>query len=52
YCKTCKTCTHTKISTAKLSEQLHSLPILTQLWDGIEIDFVGPFPESKDYNYL
>ncbi|KXN90742.1 hypothetical protein AN958_03736, partial [Leucoagaricus sp. SymC.cos] len=34
------------------SGQLHSLPIPTQSWDGIGMDFVGPFPESKGYNYL
>ncbi|KXN87522.1 hypothetical protein AN958_08241, partial [Leucoagaricus sp. SymC.cos] len=52
YCKTCETCACTKTSTTKLSGQLHSLPIPTQPWDRIGIDFVGPFPKSKGYNYL
>ncbi|KXN82901.1 hypothetical protein AN958_02059, partial [Leucoagaricus sp. SymC.cos] len=52
YCKMCETCSHIKTSTTKLSGQLHSLPIPTQLWDRIGIDFVGPFSESKGSNYL
>jgi hypothetical protein len=32
--------------------KLHSLPIPTKPWDSIGMDFVGPFPESKGYNYL
>jgi len=28
------------------------LPIATRPWDAIGMDFVGPFPEVKGYNYL
>jgi hypothetical protein len=28
------------------------LPILTKPWDSIGMDFIGPFPESKGFNYL
>ncbi|KXN93051.1 hypothetical protein AN958_10343, partial [Leucoagaricus sp. SymC.cos] len=52
YCKIYKTCAHTKTSITKLSGQLHSLPILTQLWDRIGMDFVSPFSKSKGYNYF
>jgi hypothetical protein len=31
---------------------LHSLPIPTQLWQSIGMDFIGPFPEIDSYNYL
>jgi hypothetical protein len=36
----------------KNTGKLHPLPILTKPWDSIGMDFVGPFPESKGFNYL
>jgi hypothetical protein len=32
--------------------KLHPLPIPIKPWDSIGMDFIGPFPESKGYNYL
>jgi hypothetical protein len=32
--------------------KLHPLPIPTKPWDSIGMDFIGPFPESRGYNYL
>jgi hypothetical protein len=32
--------------------KLHPLPIPTKPWDSIGMDFIGPFPESKGFNYL
>ncbi|KAJ3502631.1 hypothetical protein NLJ89_g8798 [Agrocybe chaxingu] len=52
WCKSCATCQQTKTSNKKPSGKLHSLPIPTKPWDSIGMDFIGPFPESKGYNYL
>ena len=30
---------------------MHSLP-LVKPWNSIEMDFIGPFPEAKECNYL
>jgi hypothetical protein len=32
--------------------KLHPLPIPTKPWDSIGMDFIGPFPESRGFNYL
>jgi hypothetical protein len=32
--------------------KLHPLPVLTKPWGSIGMDFIGPFPESRGYNYL
>lgn len=52
YCDSCGTCQTTKSSTAKPRGLLHSMPIPTRPWGSIGMDFVGPFPSSKGYNYL
>jgi hypothetical protein len=31
---------------------LHSLPIPDRPWGSISMDFLGPFPKSKGYDYL
>lgn len=31
---------------------MHNLPIPTKPWESIGVDLVGPFPESKSFNYL
>ena len=36
----------------KPAGKLHSLPVPIKPWDLIGMDFVGPFPEVKGYNYL
>ena len=52
YCKTCLICQTTKSSNQKVPGLLHSLPIPTRPWGSIAMDFVGPFPESDDSDYL
>jgi hypothetical protein len=52
FCKICELCQRSKGSTKKPTGKLHPLPIPTKPWDSIGMDFVGPFPESKGYNYL
>jgi hypothetical protein len=32
--------------------KLHPLPIPIKPWDSIGMDFIGPFPKSKGFNYL
>jgi hypothetical protein len=45
FCKTCEPCQQLKGSTKKPFQKLHPLPIPIKPW-------VGPFPESKGFNYL
>ena len=52
FCKTCEVCQQTKTLNAKPMGRLHSLPIPRRPWDSIGMDFVGPFPTSKGYDYL
>ena len=52
FCKTCEWCQRAKGSNQKPTGKLHPLPIPIKPWDSIGMDFVGPFPEIKGYNYL
>jgi len=52
FCRTCESCQRAKTSNRAPAGKLHSLPIPTKPWDSIGMDFVGPFPESKGFNYL
>jgi hypothetical protein len=52
FCESCEACTQAKGSTKKPMGKLHPLPIPTKPWDSIGIDFIGPFPKSKGFNYL
>ena len=52
FCDSCETCQKTKGEYRKLAGKLHNLPIPTELWESIGMDFLGPFPEVEGYNYL
>ena len=52
FCNTCAICQTTKSSTQRVPGLLHSLPVPYLPWNSIAMDFVGPFPESKDHDYL
>ncbi|VDB94410.1 unnamed protein product [Peniophora sp. CBMAI 1063] len=53
FCSTCPTCQATKPRSTLLSGKLHSLPVPTQPWQSIAMDFVGPFPQTQDgHDYL
>lgn len=52
WCRSCVTCQTTKASNQKPAGKLHTLPIPTKPWDSIAMDFVGPFPESRGFDYL
>jgi hypothetical protein len=52
FCRSCEACQRAKGSTQRPAGKLHPLPIPTKPWDSIGMDFVGPFPESKGFNYL
>ena len=52
YCQSCPTCLDTKTDNRKPLGLLHSLPIPTQLWGSITMDFMGPFPPSTGHDYM
>jgi len=48
FCETCITCKRSKRSNQKPYGLLNPLPVPSQPWGAIGIDFVGPLPESKN----
>lgn len=52
FCASCAICARSKPTNQKPAGLLHSLPIPSQPWESIGMDFVGPFPESNGRNYL
>ena len=48
YCKTCHTCTISKPQGGKPQGKLKMMPVPTQPWQYVGIDFVGPLPESSN----
>jgi len=52
FCSSCTSCQDTKDSNQKPSGLLCSLPIPNQPWQSIGMDFMGPLPMSKSYDYL
>lgn len=52
WCDSCGVCQTTKTSNQHPAGLLHSLPIPTRPWGSIGMDFVGPFPRSKGFDYL
>src|SRR3984885_15112639 len=52
FCETCGVCQACKSSLQRPVGLLHPLPIPNRLWGSIGMDFIGPFPKSKGYDYL
>jgi len=52
FCNSCQVCLKAKEDARPPQGLLHSLPIPTQPWQSIGMDFIGPFPEIDGYNYL
>ena len=52
FCRTCEACHRAKTTNQRPTGKLHSLPIPVKPWDSIGMDFVGPFPESRGFDYL
>jgi len=52
FCSSCTLCQTTKDSTQKPAGLLHNLPIPDQPWQSVGMDFTGPLPISKGYDYL
>jgi len=50
FCELCITCKRSKPSNQKPYGLLNLLPMPTQLWEAIGINFIGPLPLSKDRN--
>ena len=48
FCESCTTCKRSKPSNQKPYGLLNPLPVPSQPWEAIGIDFVGPLPESKN----
>ena len=48
FCESCTTCRRSKPSNQKPYGLLNPLPVPSQPWEAIGIDFVGPLPESKN----
>ena len=44
YCQSCGTCQAVKLSTQLPTGLLHSLPVPSQPWESIAMDFIGPLP--------
>ena len=52
FCRSCDACQQSKGPTQRPVGKLHPLPVPTKTWDSIGMGFVGPFPESRGYNYF
>ena len=52
YCTTCSICQVSKTSTQRPVGLLHTLPIPNRPWGSVGMDFIGPFPKSKGFDYL
>ena len=50
YCRSCAVCSANKSSNDLPAGLLKPLPIPERVWDSVGIDFVGPFPTSKEGN--
>lgn len=50
YCKTCTTCTMSKLNNQLMMGLLKTLPVPHRPWQSIRIDFVGPLPKSVNCN--
>ena len=48
YCETCVTCKRSKPNNQKLYGLLNPLAVLTEPWESIGVDFVGPLPLSRN----
>lgn len=52
YCTSCDVCQTSKDSNQRPTGLLHNLPVPTQPWQSISMDFVGPFPDCDGFDYL
>ena len=48
----CAACAAAKNANRKPKGLLHSLPIPDRPWQSIGIDFMGPLPQSNNFDYL
>lgn len=52
YVQSCKACTHWKHSNAKKIRKMIPIPIPTECWEVVSIDFVTGLPESDGYDAI
>ena len=52
FCMSCGACAASKDANSKPKGLLHVLPIPDRLWQSIGMDFLGPLPQSNNFDYL
>ena len=52
FCTSCSACAAAKDANSKPKGLLHSLPIPDRPWQFIGMDFMGPLPQSNNFDYL
>lgn len=52
FCFSCGTCHMMKTSNLPKPGLLHNLPVPQRPWQSIGMDFCGPFPQCRDFDYL
>ena len=52
FCTSCGACATAKDTNSKLKCLLHGLPIPDRPWQSIGMDFMGPLPQSNNFDYL
>ena len=52
FCMSCSACTTSKDANSKPRGLLHSLPVSDKPWQSIGMDFLGPLPQSNNFDYL
>jgi hypothetical protein len=52
FCESCGACQASKMSNQRPHGLLHTLPIPMRPWESVGIDFMGPLPKLRDFDYL
>ena len=52
FCKSCGPCQVSKPSRERPPGWVHTMPVPSQPWESVGMDFSGPYPEVKGFNYI
>ena len=52
FCTSCSACAAAKDANSKPRGLVHGLPIWDRPWQSIGMDFIGPLPQSNNFDYL